>query len=266
MQRRWAAIYIVFFLVMAASAYSVMALAEEPSINIQGDTFSEGDTLEAGGVTYTFAEVAESEGSIEFEEQAQQDQTFANNSVIEYRDGEYNVTIASGEEPDSFTLTEEFDVESRLQNDTSVENSTFTRDDGTEMVVYRNGTTQPLSEYLPEPNRETFTVGDTIEHDGVSKTVDSVSPSGATVTWEESTSQSISLEEGDVVDVGGTEYVVTFVEADTVMLSTDIDEYRTIQENREGFQQRMSGLLYVVIFSLTAGFLVAGMAFLPRRG
>lgn len=251
---------------MAASAYSVMAVAEEPTMDIEGDTFDEGDTTEIGGVTYTFGEVSDGEGSVEFNGTTAGESTFANNSLVEYRGGEYNVSIEGGEEPESFTLTQEFDVEATLAADPDVENSTFTRDDGTEAIVYRNGTTRPLSEYLPEPDRETFATGDSLEHDNVTKTVDSVSSSEVVLTWEEESSQSVSFGEGDVVELGDSEYVVTFVDNDTVMLSTDRTGYEEVQNARQEFQQRMTGLLYVVVLSLGFGIILAALAFLPRRG
>jgi hypothetical protein len=265
MQRRWAAIYLAFFLVMAGSAYSVMAVAEEPAMDIEGDTYQQGDTLEANGTTYTVGEVGGGEASLGYNTTVEQETTFANNSVVEYGDGQYNVTIQPGENSTSFTLTEEFDVEAILQNDSRVDNQTYQRADGTQFVRYENGTTQPLDEYLPEPNQEQFSVGDSIEHGGTTKTVQSVSSSEAVLTWEETTAESIGLEQGAIVTVGGTEYVATFPDNSTVMLSTDIEGYEQVIENREYFQQRTSGLMYVVLFSLGAGFLLAAMAFMPRR-
>ncbi|WP_336136618.1 hypothetical protein [Natronomonas amylolytica] len=265
MQRRWAAIYLAFFLVMAASAYSVMAVAEEPAIDIEGDTYQQGDTLEANGTTYTATEVGGSEATFEYDTTQQQQTTFANNSVVEYGGDEYNVTIESAGEPDSFTLTEELDVESILQNDSRVDNQTYEREDGTEFVRYEDGTTQPLDEYLPEPDREQFSTGDSIDHANITKTVDSVSSSEAVLTWEETTTESIGAEEGENATVGGTQYVATFPENGTVMLSTDIEGYQQTVDDREYFHQRLSGLNYVIIFSLAAGFILAAAAFMPRR-
>jgi hypothetical protein len=265
MQRRWAAIYLAFFLVMAASAYSVMAVAEEPAIDIEGDTYQQGDTLEANGTTFTAAEVGGSEATFEYDTTQEQQTTFANNSVVEYGGDQYNVTIEPGEEPQSFTLTEEFDVGSILQNDSRVDNQTYEREDGTEFVRYENGTTQPLEEYLPEPNQERFSVGDSIEHANTTKSVDSVSSSEAVLTWSVETTESIGVAEGENATIGGTKYVATFPENGTVMLSTDIGGYQQTIDNRQYFQQRLSGLMYVVLFSVGAGFLLAAMAFMPRR-
>ncbi|MFQ3320130.1 MAG: hypothetical protein ACI8UR_002366 [Natronomonas sp.] len=266
MQRRWAAIYFAFFLVMAASAYSVMAVAEEPTMNIDGETYEAGDTFEVDGITYTVSEFEEREGELTYTQTVSQQTTFQNNSVVEYRNGSYNVSIEPADDPETFTLAQEFDVETILQNDPEVDNTTYTSDDGTEFVRYKNGSTEPLEEYLPEPNRETFSEGDQIDHEDTTKAVDNVTSSAATLTWEQETEQSIGLEEGDRITLGGTEYVVTFVDDDTVRLSTDIEGYEQTLENREYFQERMSGLLFVILFSLGSGFLVAGLALLPHRG
>ena len=55
MQRRVAAIYFVFFLVMGASAYSVIALAEEPAVDLEGESYQEGDTFAVDGREYVVA-------------------------------------------------------------------------------------------------------------------------------------------------------------------------------------------------------------------
>ena len=39
MQRRVAAIYLVFFVVMGASAYSVIAMAEQPAVDVPGQEY-----------------------------------------------------------------------------------------------------------------------------------------------------------------------------------------------------------------------------------
>ncbi|MES3517173.1 MAG: hypothetical protein PPP58_05865 [Natronomonas sp.] len=265
MQRRWAVIYLVFFLVMAASAYSVMALAEEPAIDIEGDTFEDGDMVEVDGTVHEFS-VGDGSGEIQFNETTTQTQEFENGTDIEYRDGTYRVLI-DGEEPESFTLEEQFDVEAILGDDDAVENQTVTREDGTESVVYReDGSTEPLADYLPDPNREEFSVGDSFEHDGEAKTVTGITAEAVATEWEGETTESIRLQEGDVITLGETEYVVTFLDDDTVLLSTDIEGYDTAIENQEYFDERISGLLYVVIFSLGSGLLVGALAFLPRRG
>jgi hypothetical protein len=265
MQRRWAAICLAFFLVTAAGAYGVSAVAEEPDLELSGDTYQQDDTLQTNGTTYTVA-VSGGSGSLVYNETVSNEESFANNSAIEYAEGSYNVTIESADDPSGFALVEEFDVESILVNDSAVENQTYTADDGTQFVRYRNGTTQAVDAYLPEPNRETFSEGDSLQHAGESKTVDNVTASSVTVTWETEEEQTVSLAHGENATVGGTQYVATFPADDTVKLSEDVAGYQEYADNQQYFQQRLSGLNYVVIFSLVSAFLLTAIAFLPRRG
>ena len=58
MQRRVAAIYLVFFLVMGASAYSVIAVAEQPAVDLEGQSYGQGDTLTVDGRQYTVSELS----------------------------------------------------------------------------------------------------------------------------------------------------------------------------------------------------------------
>lgn len=59
MQRRAAAALFVFFLVMGVSAYSVIALAEAPTINLeQEETYSQGDSFVIDGQRYNVSELS----------------------------------------------------------------------------------------------------------------------------------------------------------------------------------------------------------------
>lgn len=265
MQRRWAAICLAFFLVTAAGAYGVSAVAEEPTIDVEGDAYQSGGTFTTNGTTYTVS-VDGGSGSLTSNQTVSNEGTFENGSTVEYQDGNYNVTIESAQNPTTFELTEQFDVEAILANDSAVDNTTYTTDDDTEFVRYRDGDTQPLDEYLPDPQRETFAEGGTIQHGGQSKTVDNVTSSAATLTWETEEEQSISLAEGGTFTIGDTQYVATFPSNDTVVVSNDVEGYQSQADNQEYFQQRLSGLNFVVLFSLASAFLLAVVAFLPRRG
>ena len=50
------------------------------------------------------------------------------------------------------------------------------------------------------------------------------------------------------------------------MLSTNVERYDSYEESAAYHQERISGLLYVVVFSAGSSFLLAALAFLPRRG
>jgi lipopolysaccharide export LptBFGC system permease protein LptF len=261
MQRRWAAICLAFFLVTASGAYAVMAVAEEPSLDLEGDTYQENDTLETNGTTYTFTGK-----TFTYNVTQEKETTWQNGSTVAYEDGEYDVVIESGNQSDEFALVETFDVEAILQNDSDVDNQTYESDDGTQFVRYRNGTTQPLEEYLPERDVQTFTVGDTLTHEEETKTVDNVTAEEVTLVWEAEVAKEAGAKEGEVFELGGTEYVATYPQEGTVLITQDVEEYQRQVDNQKYFQERMSGLNYVIIFSLGTAFLLTALAFMPRRG
>ncbi len=243
-----------------------MVIADEPGIDIAGETVQAGDTFDIDGVTYNVSELEGGSGTIEYQEVVEQEETWENESTIEWRNGEYQVIIESGDDPTSVTIEEVFDVEAILANDSQVDNQTYERDDGTEFVRYTNGTTQPLEAYLPDSDPVTAGEGDRIEHDNSTKTIANISAEAVTLGWEEEVTQSVNIDEGDTFELGDQEYVATFPDAETAVISTDIDGYDESVENQTYFEERLSGLLYVIVFSLGSAFLIAAMAFLPHRG
>ena len=250
---------------MAGGAYGSMALAEEPELEMEGDTFQDNDTFDQNGTTYT-VQVSEGSGELVYNETITNEDSWASGDVVEFEDGEYNVTIEDAEEPTRFALIEEFDVEAILQNDSEVDNQTYESEDGTEFVRYRDGSTEPLEEYLPEPDQAVFSEGDAVEHEGESKTVDNVTQEEVALVWESEEEQSETLAHGENVTIDNQTYVATFPSADTVRLSADVQEYQRQAANQEYFQERLSGLNYVIIFSLLSAFVLATTAFMPRRG
>lgn len=268
MQRRWAAIYIAFFLVMAVSALSVMAVADEPTVSVEGDAYEDGDTFEVDGVTYQVAMEEGGSATLTYEEVTQQSESWDNESVVEYRNDTYGVIIPPEDDPDTFELVQQFDVEAILAADPAVENETITREDDREYVVYReDGRTEPLVDYLPEPDRQSFSEGDTLEHDGETKTVGEITDSDVTVEWEGPEEQEIKLSEGREETIGEDRQIVAHFPGDeTVVLSENVEEYNRQSANQDYFGDRMKGLTFVVVISLVSVVLVAGLAFLPHRG
>jgi hypothetical protein len=63
MQRRTAAIYVVFFVVVAIVAFSLITVAEEPGISISGQTYSGNSSINVSGETYTIS-VSDGSGQI----------------------------------------------------------------------------------------------------------------------------------------------------------------------------------------------------------
>ncbi|HET7322736.1 MAG TPA: hypothetical protein VFJ06_00200 [Halococcus sp.] len=89
MQRRTAAIYVVFFVVVAIVAFSLTTVAEEPSVSVEGQGFSHGDTIRAGGTQWT-VNVSDGSGQLStVNESAQFTAALANGSAVVFQKGMY---------------------------------------------------------------------------------------------------------------------------------------------------------------------------------
>ncbi|MFC7140651.1 hypothetical protein ACFQMA_12560 [Halosimplex aquaticum] len=166
MQRRAAAIYFVFFLVIGAGAYGLIQTAEEPTITMEGDAYTAGDTVTLNDRQFTVASADTGSGELSWvnesavisttidngsevpvtdvrweDQSARQEQTFEAGSTVQYNGSEYQVSI--NESAGAFTLTQ--------TGDASV--------------------------------NETYAVGDTVNYQGNEATVTSVTSNAATIVW-----------------------------------------------------------------------------------
>lgn len=281
MQRRAAAIYFAFFLVLALSSYAVITVAQPPPIELDAETYSPGDTLTVDGQEYTVDSIesgsSEAGGhggggggpsaTIKWTNQsARFTATLQNNSTVSYRNDTYRVLVPNTTDPGQFTLEEELNVSSMLRQDPEVYNQTVTID-GRKHVTYRaNNTNVPLAEYLPEPRREQFSTGDTISHKGNETTVDNVTTQQVQLVWRGEKTNSVEASEGGNVTLGNTTYVAHFPGKKRVALSTDHRAYQRELAQQARFEERMSGFWAVIYLSGLAAVLVFGLAYMPVRG
>jgi hypothetical protein len=282
MQRRVAAIYFVFFLVLGASAYSVIALAEEPAVDVSGDTYQANDVFTLNGQEYTVGALSSEEveaghgGGITTEysgtitwtnESFHYSEVLANNSTVAYNDGTYRVLIPNESDPGQFTLHQEYNVSQVLAQDSAVENQTVTRADGQQYVVYNNGTTTPLSAYLPEPATETHREGDTVQYNGTATTVGNVSAAEVPLEWQGEKQQSVDLSQETNITLGQETYLVHFDEAaNSVTLTQDFSGFHADIARQVYYKERIDGLWGVVILSGIAAVIIVMLAYLPVRG
>jgi len=164
MQRRAAAAYVVFFVVLGASAFSVMALAEHPHVDIDGDAYSQGDTFTVGDREYTVSELGTEEsgggghgggGSTSYvgtltwtEENARYTATLKNNSTVparlvqwEGQTARYTATLSDGDTVryQSNATTVEINASSNFTLVRGNESATF--EEGDEFPYRANTTT-----------------------------------------------------------------------------------------------------------------------------
>ncbi|WP_253738354.1 hypothetical protein [Halohasta salina] len=288
MQRRAVAVYVAFFVLIAAASYTLLATAEEPTITLDDPEYelAEGETFTVGGQEYTVASIEETTeeqggghgssaeevtvvtGTIEWTEtDVEMSETWANEDTVEIDGMEWQVLI-EGENATSMTLQETVDRQAILENDPSADNETIERDDGEYVVVTSGGEEDlvPAEEYFPAPTTGSYAVGDRFTYNNQTVTVSEISGGEATLTWTEDQTNTNSLgNEGTVELADGAEYLSYLPDTNTLQLTSDMSEYEAQVAEKEQFSQRTSGFRYTTFTALLfAGSLIA-FAFLPSR-
>lgn len=176
MQRRVATIYFVFFLVMGASAFSVIALADAPQMQLSGEELAQGDSFDVGDQTYTVSTIEVEEGShgsgasvvgelAWTNESAQYSQTVANNTTLS------PVRFAFDGQEARYTAT--------LEDGESVQFN------GSEATVELNASGGNFALVRGDNVTATVAINDSFAYQGNTTTVYAVEESGATLVWGE---------------------------------------------------------------------------------
>jgi len=283
MQRRAAAIYFVFFLVVGAGAYAYIGVAEQthqPQFQLDGTTIENESTATIGETQYQLSAITTSGGGGHGGGETVADLTWTNESFLNtgtiennatttYQNDSYLVVIENESDVAEFDLQAQQNVTAILQNDSAVENTLATKN-GTDYVVYRdNNTLRPLSEYLPEPETLTFAEGETFPYEGNDATIANVTTSAVQLEWTAPKENSVELKEGQNVTLAdGQRYFAHFHHHESVDV-VSADQYSSfVQTNneRDAFQVRINGLWGISIISGVAAVIMLSSAYLPVRG
>ena len=262
--------YGVLFLVIAAGAYSLIGVAQQPQIDVQGDTYAENDTVTVNGLEYDVASVGSDEGTLtRVDDSAQYTETWQNNSTVELEDNStYRVLIPNESDPSQFTLRQEFELG---------ENVSTVEQDGSQYVVVNgsdgNRTLVPVDEYkrqqFGEPDTRQYSEGDTFDFRGNETTVSNVTADQATLEWTAPRTLETSFGEGETVTLGPDDdsqtYVAHFPEEGTLQLSPNPDDYQEQVDEVNHFNERISGLWGITLLSVITVILLFGLAFLPNK-
>ncbi len=286
MQRRAAAIYFALFVVIGAGAFGFIQVGTtQPEVDLGTEIYTEGDSFSVGGQSYSISNLSlgaagtEGEGTNQLtlswtNDSVRATASLANDSTTTYQGEEYTVVIENRSDVSSFSLREVQNVTAILSNDPAVEDEVATVGDREYAVRRSNDSLIPLSEYLPEPETlGPFAEGETYDYtaDGtnVTATIQSVTPSAATLTWqtsEDRTNEGIT--EGTNVTLAGTEYFVHFVGGSGAQIApTDqyLDEYQQQLAVEDNWYERIAGLWGIVIVSFMAAVLLLGAAYMPVK-
>jgi len=286
MQRRAAAAYFLFFLVVSVAAYAYIGVAESqrPEVDLDGQALTNDSTFTSGGQTYTVSNVHMSGGGGGHgggggamaadlswtNNSSQYTATIEAGSTTTLDNTTYNVSVDDA--TSTLVLTAEQNVTQLLQEDSAVYDSLATRE-GERFVVYRaNNSTQSLQEWLPEPETVTYTTGDQYPYQAEggtqTTTLTNATGSSATVEWTAPRQRTVELSEGGNVTLEDDRYFTHFPDHSTVQI-VSVDQYSQYQETLAGqtyFHERKNGLWGISILSGIASVLMLGMAYLPNRG
>ncbi|WP_248895298.1 hypothetical protein [Haloplanus halobius] len=285
MQRRAAAIYVAFFIVLGAASYSVIATATAPTVEFddpdhrlsQGDQFSVDDrqyTVSAitaetsgGGGHGGGASVTRSGELSWTNDSARYTATWEHNATVTYQDDQYRVVVGEGDDPTTFRLQEEINRSAILQEDPNVRDELVTVN-GTEYVVEESGenrTLTPASEYFPAPASTQYSEGDRLQYQGNATTVDSVASESVTLAWTAPRTNTVEVDNEANVTLSGQQYVAYFPDNSTLVLESDYGVYERQTAEIDEYHGHVNGLWGVSIVSFATAIMLLGMAYMPSR-
>lgn len=285
MQRRAAAIYAVFFIVIGAASYSLIATATAPTIafpNAQ-HRLAANDTFTVGNEEFTVDSVSAemTEGGIEsggggmvysasfswVNESARYTETWENNSTVTYDSEDWRVLVPNTSDPNEFTLRSQINKTAILQNDSNADNQTVKRNGQEYVVIQRGGnaTLVPADEYFPAPETRQFSEGDSVDYKGNETTFTNVSASGVVAEWTAPKKHSAEVSNEANVTLGDQTYLAYFPNEKTVVLTQNYESYNQQQNEIATFHEREDGLWGVTITSGLTVVVLLGLAYMPSR-
>jgi hypothetical protein len=274
MQRRAAAAYVAFFLVIAAGSYGVIATTDNPEPYVTSEeaehTLVTGEQIDIGERAYNVSLSAEeADGGVEYSgtltwtnESAVQTATWEQNTTVTYDNSTYRVLIENVSSPSELQLRPEppEDANPRFENGSQIVDIDVDDDGFVERGV-------PVLRYLESvENRSNVTVTDSVTINGTERSVTSLTNESATFEWVEPAEEEVSLAQASTIELEGQEYFVYFDSGETAYL--DANESTAYYERRSDYDEmslRTNGLWAVTIVSSIAGMGLIGLAFLPRR-
>jgi hypothetical protein len=266
MQRRAAAIYVALFVLIGAASYSLIATAQQPTVEFDDPALelTQGDELDAGGQTYTVASVSETGGELEYTNESDRyTVTWENDSTQTVDEEEWRVVI-EGDEPTEVTLREEINETAILAEDPDASEETVEQN-GTRYVVINNSRLVPASEYFPEPETRTYAEGDSLDYQGNTTTVESVTADAAELAWTAPRTNVVEVEHEANVTIGDRTYFAYIPDGSTIQLIDDYGSYQQQTAEIDQYQTHTNGLWGVSIVSLLTAVFMIGFAYLPSR-
>lgn len=240
MQRRAAAVYFMLFVLLGAGAYGFIQVGmSQPTVDLDGPAYAEGDELTVGDRTYMVDSIDTEEGEL----------------------------AAHAGEADLVWLNESNRGTATLEN-----GSTVTFDGDEYRVVTGEGAFTLVAEQnVSEPDRVEFSVGDDFDYEaeGVTASVDGVSEDGVTLSWAAPGEETVTVGAGENQTLNGVEYFAHFPSEDRVQILRTDQHYGAYVGDLgaiEYWNERENGVWGIVILSFITGVVLVTTAYLPVKG
>ena len=172
MQRRAAAIYAAFFILVGVSAYAFIGIAEQPTVSLAGDEYAAGANLDVGDRTYTVETVDADADSGEL--------SWTNESATFTVTFENDTTVSP--------LEVQWDGQRARWTETLANGSTFAYENGTYRVGVNASADPPTATLQHVENasvNESVEVGDTLAYQNNETTITAIDADGMTLAWSE---------------------------------------------------------------------------------
>ncbi len=274
MQRRAAGVYIVVFLVIAAGAYSLIGVAQEPTVSVENPdkTLSQqGQKFNVDGRQYNVTSLSDGSAEVAWTNQsATYSAELANNSTIQRNNTTFRVLIPNQSNPNQATLRE---VQNLSNNTQTVQqgNQTYVVINGSDNGSSGNKSLVPVDQYkqqqFGEPQTQTLRQGNNFQYSNNSTTISNITKEAVMLEWSAPKTTTTSLSSGSQAQLGpNNQSFVAYSEGGKVLLSSDVEGYQEQNQEINHFNERIAGLWGVSILSFLAALLLAMLAYLPVKG
>ncbi|WP_458206749.1 hypothetical protein [Haladaptatus sp. NG-SE-30] len=270
MQGRAAGIYIAVFLVIAAGAYSLIGVAQEPTVSVENPdkTLSkQGQKLSVDGRQYNVTSLSDGSAKVAWtQKSATYSAELQNNSTVERGNKTFRLLIPNQSNPNKATLREV----QNLSNGTQ----TVQQSGQTYVVVNESGGNKslvPVEQYkrqqFGQPETRTLRKGNDFQYQNNSTTVSNITKESVMLQWKGPKTTETSISDGGTVDLGpNNKTFVAHSEGGKVLLSQDVKGYNEQKQEIGHFNERIAGLWGVSILSFLAAALLAMFAYMPFKG
>lgn len=270
MQRRAAAMYVLFFLVIAVGALAFINVVDEPSAAMDErdyDVFPSGSVV-LDGTEYELTRLDEFTATMTYVVvDTELRSTFGSGDLINITGTDYRVEIPDVDDPTNATLVETY-PEHDLETMEDLDGNTL-------VYIEEDDAWIPEETYLQQefgPRDEIFLeVGSSFDFfppelaETATATVEGITPAGLELVWIGDDERTLPLQRNAVNTIEGVDYGTNFVGTDYIQLTTDIESFEDHLEALDVWDERYQGFWGIGVLALLGAILIAGLSYLPRR-